>query len=163
MCSDVSFGVNTSRAGYANRRESRRRVRITPAKVYDERAERYYPAETTNLSAGGALIKVNRSMPICRGDRLSIGILRDFDLPEEQSGSAPVRQTSVLRREDFEPATVVRVTPIDPCSQAIAIQFVRFRREEVALDPVSDAELAFNAVVHAVKPRTGARRPAAAA
>ena len=92
------------------RRASKRRTVIHPAKVYDQRADKYYPAETCNLSDDGALLKINRTMPISRGDTLDIGM-------------ATTDTGAVISREGFVTARVVRVTSIDRFSQAVAVQF----------------------------------------
>ncbi len=81
------------------------------AKVFDRRADRYHPAQTCDLSASGALLKVQRSMPIHKGDLLDVTITTDDET------------SRVLALEDFMPARVVRVTAIDRFSQAIAVQF----------------------------------------
>ena len=101
-------------AAVPERRNSPRVCAVRPAKVYDPRAERYHVAETCNLSATGALLKVHRAMPIAAGDRLEVGIL------------GPARGDSpVLDGRDLLASRVVRVVPMDRFSQAIAVEFAQ--------------------------------------
>ena len=92
------------------RRTARRYLAVHPAKVYDHRAQKYYPAQTSNLSQTGALLKVNRSMPLAVGDELAVGI------------AAGAGQT-ILSGDDLARARVVRVIPLDHLSQAVAVTF----------------------------------------
>jgi hypothetical protein len=94
-----------------DRRTSPRISVAHAAKVFDPRAERYHAAQTCNVSAGGALLKVQRSMPVCSGDRLDVIIDTEAEL------------SRVLALNEFVPARVVRVTAIDRFSQAVAVQF----------------------------------------
>lgn len=94
-----------------DRRTSPRIQAAYSAKVFDAKAQRYHPAQTCDLSAGGALLKVQRSMPIHRGDCLDVTITTDDET------------SRVLAMDDFIPARVVRVMAIDRFSQAIAVQF----------------------------------------
>lgn len=96
------------------------------AKVFDRRAQRYHPAQTCDLSASGALLKVQRSMPIHKGDHLDVTITTDDET------------NRMLALDDFIPARVVRVTAIDRFSQAVAVQFNAASEmpAEVADDPI---------------------------
>jgi len=96
---------------HMDRRSSRRINAVHPAKVFDPRGQRYHGAQTCNISAGGALLKVQRSMPICDGDRLDVIINADENM------------TRVLALDEAIPSRVVRVTAIDRFSQAVAVQF----------------------------------------
>lgn len=91
----------------------RRRFLRTPVvracKVRDRRTARYLPAQTADLSAGGALLRVDRSRPIGPGD--------EFDMYLSVPG------VSVLSADHSVRATVRRVTPIDHHFQAIALEF----------------------------------------
>lgn len=94
-----------------DRRTSPRIDAAHAAKVFDPRAQRYHPAQTCNVSASGALLKVQRSMPVMSGDRLDVIIDAGEDMQR------------MLALEDSVPCRVVRVSAIDRFSQAIAVQF----------------------------------------
>lgn len=94
-----------------DRRTSPRISAAHAAKVFDPRAQRYHPAQTCNVSASGALLKVQRSMPVMSGDRLDVAI------------DADDATRRVLALGDFVPSRVVRVMAIDRFSQAVAVQF----------------------------------------
>ncbi|MCL4196045.1 MAG: PilZ domain-containing protein [Phycisphaerales bacterium] len=96
---------------HIDRRSSRRISAVHPAKVFDPRAQRYHAAQTCNLSAGGALLKIERSMPVCGGDRLDVMIRAD-------EGTS-----RLLCLDEAIPSRVVRVMAIDRFSQAVAVQF----------------------------------------
>lgn len=106
------------------RRASLRLAASYPAKMYDRRAERYFAAETCNVSETGALLKVQRSMPVIAGDV--------FDLAVTQK--AP---SVVIGKKNLVPAIVVRVIPIDHYSQAVAVRYDRM--PAVVSTPETDA------------------------
>lgn len=66
---------------------------------------------TTDVSAGGALVRVERSRSLRPGDRVEVAIA---------SGRGA---SGVVRAEDLWPGEVVRVIPIDCHEQAIAVRF----------------------------------------
>lgn len=45
-----------------------------PCKVYEPRLGRYFPATTSNLSAGGMAIDLPRCLPLQPGDELLVGV-----------------------------------------------------------------------------------------
>lgn len=108
---DVSDHDASQPCPMADRRRAVRLMLIRPAKLFDPRADKYFPGRTTNLSDTGVLLTVNRSMPIHTGDELSVGLSRD-EFP------------SVLTSRDFRPSRVVRVIPIDQHAQAVALEFI---------------------------------------
>lgn len=81
-----------------------------PVKVYHETADKYYAGRTSNTSPYGALLVVQRSMPIASGDQLSVAIAR-------------TSQDVVMGHDEMIASEVVRVTPIDPFTQAVAVRF----------------------------------------
>lgn len=93
------------------RRTSERMQVVRPAKVFDPRAQRYHAAQTCNISAGGALLKVQRTLPVFSGDRVEVMI----EAEEE------VRR--VLSLDDAVESRVVRVMAIDRYTQSVAVQF----------------------------------------
>lgn len=94
--------------------ERRRHHRITttrPAKVFLPGALRYAASETTDISSGGALLRVDRARAMCKGDRVDVAVV------------SPGQPAAVLESKSMIPARVVRVTPIDHFHQAVAIEF----------------------------------------
>lgn len=158
MSSVVSLGLREQ-----DRRGHRRRIAIVAAKVYDERAERYFAAETTNVSASGCLLRINRTMPLNRGDRLAVGLAAQPATTWMSGRPGAVPSQPVLRKAGLEAATVVRVTPIDPHTQVVAVHFDRVRQEDNSTCAAPGVEFALNAVVNVPRPGTASVRPAAAA
>lgn len=94
----------------SERRRHDRTCELHPAKVYDERAEKFFGAETCDISVSGALLKVNRTMPVRAGDVFDVGI-------------AWTPSDVVIATEGLTRSRVVRVTPIDRFSQAVAVEY----------------------------------------
>lgn len=94
------------------RRRHPRTITTRPAKVFLPAALRYAASETTDISASGALLRVDRARPICKGDRVDLAVI------------APGQPAAVLESKDMVQARVVRVTPIDHYHQAVAVEFV---------------------------------------
>ncbi len=118
-----------------DRRMSPRMSVAHGAKVFDPRAQRYHAAQTCNISATGALLKVQRSMPVMSGDRLDVAI------------DADDATRRVLALGDFVPSRVVRVMAIDRFSQAVAVQF--HAASDLPADQADDP------IIHTwVKPKT---------
>jgi len=92
------------------RRTSERHIEVHTAKVYDQRADKYFPAETCNVSDSGVLLKVNRSMPISAGDVLDVALFEDDNGP-------------VIGHQEMAGSEVVRVVSIDRFTQAIAVRY----------------------------------------
>ncbi len=94
--------------------ERRRWPRLSttrPAKVFLPSALRYAASETTDISAGGALLRVDRARALAAGDRIDIAVV------------SPGQVAAVLETKNMIPARVVRVTAIDHYHQAVAIEF----------------------------------------
>ncbi len=92
--------------------EQRRHARlpmVRPCKVRDRRTLVYSAGQTSDISVGGALIRVDRARPFGAGD--------EIDLVVGWSPGVVLSADSVVR------GTVRRVTPIDFNHQAIAIEF----------------------------------------
>ena len=89
------------------------RLRVTrPAKIFIKDALRYAAAETTDVSAGGALIRVDRARALRAGDEIDVAV--------SVQGEGAVVSTDAMA-----PARVVRVLPIDYFHQAVAIEYKR--------------------------------------
>ncbi len=79
------------------------------AKVFLPRALRFAGAETADLSASGALLRVDRSRTLSTGDEVEIAIAH---------ANEAVAAAALMRR-----ARVVRVLPMDHYHQAVAVEF----------------------------------------
>ncbi len=92
--------------------ERRRHARYTvvrPCKVRDCRTLVYSPGQTSDVSAGGALLCLERVRPVMVGDELEVAVAWT--------------PGAVLGSETMVKARVKRVTPIDHYHQAIALEF----------------------------------------
>ena len=95
--------------------ERRTRVRLTllrPCKVYVPRLGRYLHGSTWNLSPSGALLELDRPVPLEPGDRLFVGV-------------AIKRRQPIFASGDMMGAGILRVLPTDNDSIAVAIHFDR--------------------------------------
>jgi len=95
----------------SERRRAYRETATHPVKVYDERAEKYFAGRTSNASNEGALLILQRTMPIAAGDRLHVAI-------------AFRREDVVVHQDAMIPSEVVRVAPVDSFTQAVAVRFL---------------------------------------
>jgi len=102
-----------------DRRVFPRRSFVRPCKVQRTGDVRFEAGETTNISAGGALIKVAGRQPIHPGERLRVGVAWETK--------------GVLESGSLLPARVVRVVPIDFHHQAVAVQYDRPLTEQAPL------------------------------
>ncbi len=91
-----------------------------PCKLYIPRIGRYLAGSTWNLSADGALLQLDRPVPLEPGDRLFVGI-------------ALTRRQPIFCSADMIEASVTRVLPTDNDSVALALHFVD---EKLELAPV---------------------------
>lgn len=82
-----------------------------PVKIHDERADKYFAGRTSNTSRNGALLILQRSMPIAAGDEFCIAIARTVN-------------DVVVGQHEMVPAEVLRVTSIDAFTQAVAVRFL---------------------------------------
>jgi len=94
-----------------DRRQHPRRDAVHSCKILQTESPRPSPAQTTNLSAGGALVRVDRARPIRAGERIRVAV-------ETETGP-------IVSERGMIPARVVRVTPIDAHHQAVAVQYDR--------------------------------------
>lgn len=99
-----------STAQPSDRRRYRRVAVAKPAKIFLRDALRYAPAETTDVSAGGALIRVDRARAMRPGDAVDIAV---------GGPGAP----AVIASDAMIEARIVRVLPIDHFHQAVAVEF----------------------------------------
>ncbi len=102
----------------AERRSEPRTITTAPVKLFDERARRYRPARTIDVSTGGALIEVAGGMSLHPGDRVDLAVDLHDRLP-------------VVRQEDLVPAIVVRTQDASATTRTVGIRFVQ--RQAIAL------------------------------
>ncbi len=93
------------------RRQHPRHTVVRHCKVRDGRTASFAPGLTTDVSDGGALIRVDRARPYGPGDEIDIVVSWD-DRP-------------VLSSQDLIRARIRRVQPIDHHHQAVAVEYVR--------------------------------------
>lgn len=93
----------------SERRRFPRHSIVRPCKIRDRRNLLFSGGRTTDLSVGGALIRVDRARPFRAGD--------EIDMVVAWSDSAVVASEHMLR------ATIKRVLPIDYHHQALAVEF----------------------------------------
>lgn len=96
------------RDGPERRRHARYTV-VRPCKVRDCRTLVYSPGETSDVSAGGALLRIDRVRPIMPGDELEVAVAWT--------------PGAILGSETMVKARVRRVVPIDHYHQAVALEF----------------------------------------
>ena len=94
----------------AERRRHPRYPHRAPAKLCDELTGKYLPGETLNLSASGALVRVQAPTRLTPGRRVRLGI-------------APHASRSILRVNDMPWAVVRRCLGHDE-AQHVAVEFV---------------------------------------
>ncbi len=93
--------------------ERRTRDRLTllrPCKVYVPRLGRYLHGSTWNVSPSGALLELDRPVPLEPGDRLFVGV-------------AIKRRQAIFASDDMMGAGILRVLPTDNDCIAVAIHF----------------------------------------
>jgi c-di-GMP-binding flagellar brake protein YcgR len=93
-------------------RRAHPRVSLTrPCKVYEPRSRKFLPGTTCNISAGGLLMRIERSLPVEPGDRLYVAI------PHK-------RRDVFLRADEMLECRVVRALPMTSGETALAVQFI---------------------------------------
>jgi|GEM_PF-1604351 len=99
-----------------DRRRFARHGFVRPCKVQRIGGVQFEPGETTNISAGGALIRIAGRRAMGAGEQIRVGVAWE--------------SAGVLTSGSLLPARVVRVVAIDHHHQAVAVQYER---------PISDA------------------------
>lgn len=90
-------GPDRPRFDQADDRRAHRRTRVKrPGKLYDPRADKYYPCSTCDVSASGVLLELESSIAARPGDMMQVGI-------------AETRRQPLLRHHTMAEATVVRL------------------------------------------------------
>lgn len=93
-----------------DRRQHERKIVVSQCKIRDRRGLLFSPGQTSNVSEGGALVRVDRVRPFDVGDQIQ------FVMAPGEAG--------VLKSSMLVDAVVRRVIPIDYHHQALALQFV---------------------------------------
>lgn len=91
------------------RRRHERHVLVRDCKLRARSAPAFTPAQTTNLSRSGALIRVPSSRTYASGDRIELAL--------------PASRQPLVMSDALIGARVRRVIPIDHHSQALGIEF----------------------------------------
>jgi hypothetical protein len=94
--------------GMDRRRHARYQV-VRPCKVRDRRTLVFSPGMTADVSASGALLRIDRVRPILPGDEMEVAVAWT--------------PNAVLGSDTLVRAVVKRVTPIDHYHQAVAVEF----------------------------------------
>ncbi len=93
------------------RRDHERVNQARPCKLYLPATGSYVAGATANVSAGGALLEINRSETPGPGDRLFLGVARN-------------RGQALLAAGEMTEAEVVRVTRTAEKRTTLAVRFV---------------------------------------
>jgi|GEM_PF-2728837 len=94
-----------------DRRAYDRMPLVRGVKLLDQKTAKYVPAESTNVSQGGLLLRVPSTRPFAPGDRVEVAV---------GWGESPVASSLAMSG-----AVVVRVAAIDHSHQAIALRYDR--------------------------------------
>lgn len=121
MAEKASIGEPPTGGGFSNvladapltfdRRRHPRRDAVHSCKLLQAESPRPSPAQTSNISAGGALVRLERSRPVRPGERVRVAV-------ETETGP-------IVSERGMAPARVVRVVPIDAHHQAVALEYER--------------------------------------
>lgn len=101
-----------------DRRRHPRRTLVRLCKVRDRRTLLFAAGQTSDISPGGALIRVDRARLFGAGDELDLVVAWGSD--------------AVLPGDSMVRARVKRVTPIDHHHQAIAVEFIERAKQAIA-------------------------------
>ncbi len=93
------------------RRQHERWNKARPCKLYLPATGSYVAGATANVSAGGALLEINRSQTPAPGDRLFLGVALN-------------KGQALLAAGEMTEAQVVRVTPTVEKRTTLAVRFV---------------------------------------
>ena len=95
-----------------DRRGQTRMSTVRPCKLFVPQTGKYVPATTCDLSAGGALVTVDRPLPLLPGERLFLGV-------------AVRRRQGLLLSRDMNEAVVTRSLRAAGGPTTLAVRFVR--------------------------------------
>ena len=112
-----------------DRRIHPRMLLVRGCKLLDQKSARYIPAETTNISQGGLLMRVPATRPFAAGDRVEVAV---------GWGNVPIAASVKMAG-----GVIVRVQDIDHVHQALAIRYDHAEAiaepDETAAEPLSAA------------------------
>lgn len=92
-----------------DRRQHPRMPLVRGCKLLDQKSARFIPAETTNISQGGLLMRVPATRPFTAGDRVEVAV---------GWGNVPIAASIKMAG-----GVIVRVHDIDHVHQALAIKY----------------------------------------
>lgn len=113
----------------AERRQHPRMPLVRGCKVLDEKSAKFVPAETTNISQGGLLMRVPATRPFSAGDRVEVAV---------GWGNVPIAASVKMAG-----GTIVRVLDIDHVHQGLAIRYDN--AEAISGEALAEAEAAVEA------------------
>ncbi len=103
---------------FAERRRHRRFGISRDGKVYSPDTRSYSPAQTRDLSVGGAMLEVEADRPFATGQRVGIAVASTTD--------------GVVRNESMVQAVVVRAEALRGRKQTIAVRYLGSERANAA-------------------------------
>ncbi len=83
-----------------------------PCKVYEPRSGKYYPALSEDLSVGGAMLHIGRTLEFVPGDVVYVGI-------------ALKRRQAVILNDEMQACRVIRCLHLTDGNTVIAVEFDR--------------------------------------
>ncbi len=112
-----------------DRRQHPRMPLVRGCKLLDQKTARFIPAETSNISQGGLLMRVPASRPFSAGDRVEVAV---------GWGNIPIAASVKMAG-----GTIVRVLDIDHVHQGLAISYDH--AEAISGEDLANAETAVEA------------------
>ncbi len=94
-----------------DRRESPRVSLTRPCKVYRPRSQKYHAGITSDLSSGGACIRLSQPIEYEIGEKLYLGI-------------AQKRRQALLRSHDMVATEITRILPISTQETVLGLRFI---------------------------------------
>ncbi len=96
-----------------NRRQHHRFTMARASKIYRRASNTFVPAQTVNLSVGGALIEAAAARPFEPGEIVDVGV-----------ALRPTNAGTVIGSDAMVQAIVVRVEAIDEHRQSVALRYL---------------------------------------
>ena len=116
--------MNATETSAEDRRQHPRMPLVRGCKLLDQKSAKFIPAETSNISQGGLMIRVPATRPFSAGDRVEIAV---------GWGNIPIAASVKMAG-----ATIVRVLDIDHVHQGLAVKYDR--AEAISGEDIAQAE-----------------------
>lgn len=101
---------DTNPLAYLDRRRHHRFETTREGKVFRRATQRFEPARTRDLSAGGAMLEVECERPFAVGEIIDLGI-------------APPQRT-IMREDSLLHGIVMRTRTLGPSRQSVAVRYL---------------------------------------